>query len=213
MIWNYLIIPILPPHNYMYVMSHSLKFLDSSLLVWQCSYYWTKLPMTYQHSVKTHTFSSLYVADTILKEQLKVTYRNKEKYEKNMRQQNQECKWNRVIFLTVLCGLRLAILRANSMAFSDGLQIIGVFGKTVLGLGLAKWLMRSKIWKLLTSFFGAGIVVPEPPTNSMSSSSSETELLWMGLRVSKHMIPSKQSSNPSLLSALTAWTLSEFVKI
>jgi len=30
----------------------------------------------------------------------------------------------------------LAILRANSMANSDGLQIIGVFGKTTrLGLG------------------------------------------------------------------------------
>jgi len=57
-----------------------------------------------------------------------------------------------------------------------------------------------------------GLVVLEP-TNSMSSSSSETVLLWIGLRVSKHMIPSKQSSNPSLLSALAAWTLSAFVKI
>jgi len=42
------------------------------------------------------------------------------------------------------------------------------------------------------------------PTNSISSSSSETLFLWMGLSVSKHIIPSKQSSNPSLLSALIA---------
>lgn len=33
--------------------------------------YSTKFPMTYQDSVKAQTFSSLYVADTILKEQLK----------------------------------------------------------------------------------------------------------------------------------------------
>jgi len=37
------------------------------------------------------------------------------------------------------------MLRANSMAFSDGLQIIGVFGKTEEGLGLAKCSMMSKI--------------------------------------------------------------------
>ena len=103
----------------------------------------------------------------------------------------------------------LAILRANSMANSDGLQIIGVFGKTTrLGLGWAKWFMMSKIWVLL-----ALLLVLLEPTNSMSSSSSETLFLWIGLSVSKHIIPSKQSSNPSLLSALTAWTLSAFVKI
>ena len=118
-----------------------------------------------------------------------------------------------MVFLTVLCGLRLAILRDNSMAFSDGLQIIGVLGKTVLGLGWEKWAMMSKICEPLAFFFVVGLVVLETPINSMSSSSSETVLLWIGLRVSKHMIPSKQSSNPSLLSALTAWTLSEFVKI
>lgn len=33
--------------------------------------YSTKFPMTYQDSVKAQTFSSLYVADTILEEQLK----------------------------------------------------------------------------------------------------------------------------------------------
>ena len=116
-------------------------------------------------------------------------------------------------FLTVLCGLRLAILRASSMAFSDGLQTIGVFGKTALGLSWAKCPMMSKIWEVPEPLqVVVGLVVLEP-TNSMSSSSSETMLLWMGLRVSKHMIPSKQSSNPSLLSAFAAWTLSAFVKI
>jgi len=100
------------------------------------------------------------------------------------------------------------------MAFSDGLQMIGVFGKIEqLGLGLAKCPMMSKIWEVAGPLLlVVGLVVLEP-TNSMSSSSSETVLLWIGLRVSKHMIPSKQSSNPSLLSALAAWTLSAFVKI
>jgi hypothetical protein len=67
----------------------------------------------------------------------------------------------------------------------------------------------SKICEL----FALLLLVLVEPTNSMSSSSSETVLLWIGLRVSKQIIPSKQSSNPSLLSALTAWTLSAFVKI
>lgn len=96
------------------------------------------------------------------------------------------------------------------MADSDGLQTIGVFGKTsTFGLGLAKWSMMSKIWMFVAPL----LLVLVEPTNSMSSSSSEIMLLWIGLSVSKHMIPSKQSSNPSLLSALTAWTLSAFVKI
>jgi hypothetical protein len=117
-------------------------------------------------------------------------------------------------YLTVLCGSRLAILRANSMAYSEGLQIIGVFGKTSLGLGFAKWPIMSNIWKLLALvvFLVVWLVLLDP-TNSMSSSSSETVFLWIGLSVSKHIIPSKQSSNPSLLSALIAWTLSAFVKI
>ena len=51
------------------------------------------------------------------------------------------------------------------------------------------------------------------PTNSMSSSSSDGVLLWTGFSVSKHNIPSKQSSNPSLLRAFRAWTLSALVKI
>jgi hypothetical protein len=35
------------------------------------------------------------------------------------------------------------------MAYSEGLQIIGVFGKTSLGLGFAKCPIMSNIWKLL----------------------------------------------------------------
>lgn len=117
------------------------------------------------------------------------------------------CKGN----LTVLWGLILAILRAFSMADSDGLQTIGVFGNEVkVGLGWAKCAMMSNI-----SCF-VGLVVEdfcEPCKNSISSSSSEAVFLWMGLRVSKHMIPSKQPSNPSLLRTLVAWILSAFVKI
>ena len=99
------------------------------------------------------------------------------------------------------------------MAFSDGLQTIGVFGNTAVGIGWAKCSMMSKICELHAPLLVVGLVLLDDPTNSMSSSSSETVVLWIGLRVSKHMIPSKQSSNPSLLSALAACTLSAFVKI
>lgn len=111
---------------------------------------------------------------------------------------------------TVLWGLMLAILRAFSMANSDGLHAMGVFGNaTKLGFGWAKWPIMSKIWGPLALV----VVEAADSTNAMSSSSSETLFLWVGFRVSKHIIPSKQSSNPSLLRTLTAWTLSAFVKI
>jgi hypothetical protein len=80
-------------------------------------------------------------------------------------------------------------------------------------LGFAKCPIMSNIWKLLALVGLVVWLVLLDPTNSMSSSSSETVFLWIGLSVSKHIIPSKQSSNPSLLSALIAWTLSAFVKI
>ena len=115
--------------------------------------------------------------------------------------------------LTVLWGFILAILRARSMASTDGLQTMGVFGNAKLGFGWAKCPMMSNILELLIVLALVEVAVVLSPTNSMSSSSSETVLLWMGLRVSKQIIPSKQSSNPSLLSTLTAWTLSAFVKI
>ena len=95
------------------------------------------------------------------------------------------------------------------MADSCGLQTIGVLGNVAPGLGCAKCPIMSKISRLL----GASVVAAADPKNSMSSSSSETVFLWVGLRVSKQIIPSKQSSNPSLLRALAAWTLSAFVKI
>lgn len=104
----------------------------------------------------------------------------------------------------------LAILRALSMAASVGLQTIGVLGNTDPILGWEKCPIMSKISDPLL------VLVEEFnlwPRNSMSSSSSETAVLWMGFRVSKQIIPSKQSSNPSLLRALAACTLSAFVNI
>lgn len=100
----------------------------------------------------------------------------------------------------------LAILRARSMAASDGLHTMGVFGNMEHGSGWAKCPIMSKISVVVTT-------VAADPTNSISSSSSETVLLWVGFRVSKQIIPSKQSSNPSLLRTLRACTLSAFVKI
>ena len=111
--------------------------------------------------------------------------------------------------------MRSAILRARSMADSEGLQTIGVFGKTVLGFGWSKCLIMSKITELVlvVVWLTSAVLLLLNLTNSISSSSSETVFLWVGLRVSKQTIPSKQSSSPSLLSASAAWTLSAFVKI
>jgi hypothetical protein len=107
----------------------------------------------------------------------------------------------------------LAILRAFSIASWDGLQTIGVFGSSdAVELALEKCPIMSNI-SLLLVLASRPFVQDETPTNSMSSSSSETVLLWTGFRVSKQIIPSKQSSNPSLLRALAAWILSAFVNI
>lgn len=80
------------------------------------------------------------------------------------------------------------------MASMDGLHRIGVFGSSEPASGLEKCSTMSK-----TSAVAAG-------------SHGEEESLG-GLRVSKHIMPSKQPSNPSLPSTLAAWTLSAFVKI
>ena len=50
-------------------------------------------------------------------------------------------------------------------------------------------------------------------TSAVAGASDDKDRSVGGFRVSKHIIPSKQSSNPSLLSTLAAWTLSAFVKI
>lgn len=116
-----------------------------------------------------------------------------------------------IISLTVLWGSMLAIRRALSMADSDGLQTIGVLGRPdESASGWAKCPMMSKMPELLPFEALEGCV---DPRNSASSSSSDAVLLWVGLRVSKQMIPSKQSSRPSLFRALIACTLSAFVKI
>ena len=114
---------------------------------------------------------------------------------------------NGVKILTVLLGFKLAILRACSIAYSDGLQMMGVLGNVVASFWLAKWPIMSNI-----SFFFVLELIFDP-TNSISSSSSEAKFLWVGLRVSKQIIPSKQSSNPSLSRALMACVLSAFVNI
>lgn len=104
----------------------------------------------------------------------------------------------------------LAIFKARSMATSEGLQTIGVFGNTDPALGWAKCPIMSKISEPLVA---AALEDTAEPTNSMSSSSSDGVLLWTGFSVSKHNMPSKQSSNPSLRRAFRAWTLSALVKI
>ena len=114
------------------------------------------------------------------------------------RAKNFPGKW--INILTVLWGLILAILKTSSNDSSNGLQITGVLGSTELSLG-----------SLIYSFVPE-IILDLGTPNSVSSSSTGTFSLLVGFRVSKHIILSKQSSNPSLLSTLAVWALSEFVK-
>lgn len=97
-----------------------------------------------------------------------------------------------LISLTVFWGLILAISKACSNAFSNGLHTIGV-------------LRRAESW-----------LVPLRNSVLVFWSSSESEGLPVslspGLSVSKHIIISKQSSNPSLARALATCTLSPFEK-
>jgi len=70
------------------------------------------------------------------------------------------------------------------------------------------------IYSLMSKASALEMVLGLVSPNSVSSSSIGTTFpLLVEFRVSKHIIPSKQSSNPSLLSTLAAWALSAFVKI
>lgn len=100
------------------------------------------------------------------------------------------CLW-RTEHLTVLWGSIWAILRARSMAFADGLQSIGISGSSAPVLGWEKWSTMSNISAVL-------------------SCSEEDD---GGFSVSKHIIPWKQSSIPSLWSTFLACTLSPLVNI
>lgn len=129
-----------------------------------------------------------------------ISYQNKRWFNTILRE-------NGIYNLTVLWGLMLAILKTSSYASSNGLQATGVFGSTKLAL---VWLIYSLMSKASVLEMVLGLVSP----NSVSSSSIGTTFpLSVEFRVSKHIIPSKQSSNPSLLSTLAAWALSAFVKI
>jgi len=74
----------------------------------------------------------------------------------------------------------LAILKTCSNASSKGLQTTGVFGSTRSASGQVVYSSMSK-------------------TSLSSPSTGSFPLLAASFKVSKHMILSKQSSNPSLL--------------
>lgn len=98
----------------------------------------------------------------------------------------------RTKFLTVLLGSTLAILSADSNACGDGLQRTGVTGS---GGGVSS-----------ISLF---VEVLESDSEPSSEEVSKLE----ELRLSKHMMLSKQPSKPSLLRTLATWTSSAFEKI
>lgn len=121
--------------------------------------------------MEANGFPCLYVADAIIEEELQ-----NPSFKSLVLHSENEVKGK---FLTVLLGSMLAILSADSNAFGDGLQRIGVAGS------------------------GGGVSL------SMSMSMSPAELFESDsepsleeLRVSKHMILSKQPSKPSLFRTL-----------
>lgn len=133
---------------------------------------------TYPYGVETHTFPGLDVADAVIEEQLKTPQGIKKLLsfsdEIGLGRKTKAVNLSCVLLLTVLRGLMLAILKTCSNAPSDGLHITGVFGSSMLGSGFA----MSKI--------------------SLVAVSTGDLVLVLGLRVSKDMILSKQSSRPSL---------------
>ena len=139
----------------------------------------------YQHSVQTDAFPRLNVPHAVIEENLQ--------HIANHRSQAFRCKSSSPtrceLRLTVLWGSMLAMLRARSMASGDGLHSTGVLGSATPASGRAKWSTMSK-----TSL---EVSVPREEVG--------------GFRVSKHMSPSKQSSNPSFFSTLAACALSAFV--
>ena len=68
---------------------------------------------------------------------------------------------------------------------------------------------RGSTWETSRAIFIASI----DGFKTTANSSGRVEFGKLGFNVSKQMIWSKQSSNPSLFRTLIAWTLSEFVKI
>ena len=152
---------------------------------------------TYQHSFEAQPFPHLQVTDAIIKEQL--AKQNKNSPIKAMFE-TSNWKKKKVLFyigFTVRWGLIFATSKTFSNASSDGLQTIGVLGSSRSELGWCRYLPTSNI--------------PFLP-NSVSALSTQVLSLRVGFKVSKDMISWKQSSNPSLLSALAAWALSAFVK-
>lgn len=148
----------------------------------------------YQHGRESQLLPFLYVADAIVKEYLKKLKQDIDKFPKlklNYRVHVNEV-WHP---LTVVWGLMLANLKACSNASSNGLQSIGVLGSIE---PISDWHGLSKFslpnW---TSFLSSNLQL----------------VLSLGLRVSKHIILSKQSSNPSFLRVFDTWALSAFEKI
>ena len=119
--------------------------------------------------MEANGFPCLYVADAIIEEELQ-----NPSFKSLVLHSENEVKGK---FLTVLLGSMLAILSADSNAFGDGLQRIGVAGS---GGGVSLSMSMSPV--------------------ELFESDSEPSL--EELRVSKHMILSKQPSKPSLFRTL-----------
>ena len=148
----------------------------------------------YQNRMKTNSLASQDVSDAVIKENLHRKFWTPTQLAGCCVADNKQLNLTSTSLEkrapTALWGSMFAILRAWTMASSHGLQRIGDLGSSILASGWDKYPRMSKI-----------------------SVSSEDGEFSGGFNVSKHMIPSKQSSNPSLLRTLAAWILSPFVNI
>lgn len=108
------------------------------------------------------------------------------------------------LILTVLWGLIPAILKACSNEFSNGLQRIGVLGRSE---ATESWRLEPYTFEKNKKLYYK--MIRDSPSQLFSGSSEAL----VGLSVSKQMMSSKQSSNPSLPRTLATWAAFPFENI
>lgn len=168
----------------------SMLIVTINLLMW----IWFLLRCSYNNSLKSCCFSAGNVSSTVIKEDLGMESKRflLAKLSIIFIQKRREKQSHRVtearFHLTVFLGSTHAIRMAASIASREGLQ---------------------RILELEVQLLVSG----KPVRWACGEAVMQSRGSGGGLRVSKHMMPSKQSSTPNLLRTRVAWALSAFVKI
>eukprot|EP01018_Ginkgo_biloba_P008505 Gb_33648 [translate_table: standard] len=106
----------------------------------------------------------------------------------------------------VLLGSVFAMLIANSIASREGLQAMSDLALGSLLVTVSELVVSELVVSkppLIPGLWGQGLEVLKSSSLSVACGQG-LRSLSQGLRVSKHITPSKQSSNPSLLKTFAA---------